>query len=450
MQSSNTKSSDVAVFWDYENCHSSSQVSGYEVVNGIRNVAHRFGSVKHFKAYMEMPDPDTPRSLGLRSELQSSGVSLTDCPHNGRKNVADQMIIVDMMAYAMDHPAPATIILISGDRDFAYAVSILGLRRYKIVIVSLPMPGAHISLKSQASVCLDWNSPTARRVSYLPTPESSYSAPKVTQPSKKPMIPVAEPSTPIFVSPIEPVMEHPRPVSPAREEPEVRPAYSPNSTPIPKPFLNLASVGNSAIPTVIPGPESTNTPSQSWQVPVHSSAASFSEDLLSAHIRRCMDIVSDVRAPSPQISGPSTNPHMSTQIAAPQIPVPSATSSMQPPTPIPTPQIPGPSMNLSMPPQTPVLTLSEIPGSSTNPSTSPKTIPPMFRILVESLQKQRDKGVLRPLRSIIAVDIITKDRQLYKRAGVEKFAQFSALAEKAKIIELGGSQAQAWISLHTD
>ncbi|KAJ7905285.1 hypothetical protein B0H14DRAFT_1893 [Mycena olivaceomarginata] len=55
--------------------------------------AHRFGPVKHFKAYLEVPGSDAPRSLNLRSELQSSGVSLTDCPHNGRKNVADQMIM---------------------------------------------------------------------------------------------------------------------------------------------------------------------------------------------------------------------------------------------------------------------------------------------------------------------------------------------------------------------
>ncbi|KAJ6547353.1 limkain-b1-type NYN domain-containing protein, partial [Mycena capillaripes] len=131
---------------------------GYEIVSGIRSVAHRFGPVKHFKAYMEVPDPNTSRSFSLRSELQSSGVSLTDCPHkfNGRKNVADQMIMVDMLAYAMDHPAPATLILISGDRDFAYAVSILRLRRYEVVVISLPVPGAHISLKSQASVYLDW------------------------------------------------------------------------------------------------------------------------------------------------------------------------------------------------------------------------------------------------------------------------------------------------------
>ncbi|KAJ6623423.1 hypothetical protein B0H10DRAFT_1786581 [Mycena sp. CBHHK59/15] len=93
MQSNNFQSSDVAIFWDYENCHAASNISGYETANGIRNVAHRFGSVKSFKAYMEMPETDTLRSLSLRSELQSSGISLTDCPHNGRKNVADHMII---------------------------------------------------------------------------------------------------------------------------------------------------------------------------------------------------------------------------------------------------------------------------------------------------------------------------------------------------------------------
>ena len=59
-----------------------------------------------------------------------------------------------MLAYAIDNPAPSTIILLSGDRDFAYAVSILRLRRYRVVIISLA--GAHTSLTSQASTYLDW------------------------------------------------------------------------------------------------------------------------------------------------------------------------------------------------------------------------------------------------------------------------------------------------------
>ena len=103
---------EVAIFWDYGWCWNSSQVlshltsktplencqlgsgsSGYEVVNSIRGLAHNFGPIKQFKAYLELSDQAPPKSLTLRSELQSSGVSLTDCPHNGRKDVADKMIL---------------------------------------------------------------------------------------------------------------------------------------------------------------------------------------------------------------------------------------------------------------------------------------------------------------------------------------------------------------------
>ena len=59
-----------------------------------------------------------------------------------------------MLAYAIDTPAPSTIVLVSGDRDFAYALSILNLRRYRTVLVTLP--NAHTSLTFQASICFDW------------------------------------------------------------------------------------------------------------------------------------------------------------------------------------------------------------------------------------------------------------------------------------------------------
>lgn len=69
-----------------------------------------------------------------------------------------------MLAYAIDRPAPATIILISGDRDFAYAASVLRLRRYSVVVISLTNPGAHPSLKAQANTCLDWNADIMSKV----------------------------------------------------------------------------------------------------------------------------------------------------------------------------------------------------------------------------------------------------------------------------------------------
>ena len=174
-------------------------------MNNIRSVAQSFGSVKLFKAYLEVTEQvPVSRTVVLRSELQSSGVSLTDCPHNGRKDVADKMIIgiftlslhnpyvltisqssVDMLAYAMDNPAPSTIVLISGDRDFAYALSLLRLRRYRVVLITLP--NAHQSLRAQASISFDWasevlepidptlpTSPRHRKISSPPAQDKFY------------------------------------------------------------------------------------------------------------------------------------------------------------------------------------------------------------------------------------------------------------------------------------
>ncbi|KAM5539109.1 hypothetical protein V8D89_007332 [Ganoderma adspersum] len=147
-------SESVAIFWDYENCALPALEPSYTIVNQIRGLAHQYGSVKSFKAYLECPEQLSVKSMALRSELQSCGVSLIDCPHNGRKDVADKMIMVDMMAHAVDNPAPTTIILISGDRDFIYAVSILSLRRYRVVL--LAPRGAYSGLKAQASAVYNW------------------------------------------------------------------------------------------------------------------------------------------------------------------------------------------------------------------------------------------------------------------------------------------------------
>ena len=60
-----------------------------------------------------------------------------------------------MMAHALDTPAPATIILISGDRDFVYVVSILALRQYRIVVIN-PNASAHTRLRNQAEAVYRW------------------------------------------------------------------------------------------------------------------------------------------------------------------------------------------------------------------------------------------------------------------------------------------------------
>jgi hypothetical protein len=63
-----------------------------------------------------------------------------------------------MISYAMDHPPPSTFILITGDRDFAYALSMLRNRQYEVVLLAPSLPTVHTSLQSQASIIFDWNS----------------------------------------------------------------------------------------------------------------------------------------------------------------------------------------------------------------------------------------------------------------------------------------------------
>ncbi len=53
----------------------------------------------------------------------------------GRKEAADKSLLVDMMLFALDNPAPAVIVCVTGDMDFAPCLSKLKQRKYKIVLV---------------------------------------------------------------------------------------------------------------------------------------------------------------------------------------------------------------------------------------------------------------------------------------------------------------------------
>ncbi|KAH9924117.1 hypothetical protein B0H21DRAFT_826774 [Amylocystis lapponica] len=59
-------------------------------------------------AMMAIGDPGSiSHNIQAHTTHPPGGVSLIDCPHDNRKDVADKMIIVDMLAYALDMPAPA-------------------------------------------------------------------------------------------------------------------------------------------------------------------------------------------------------------------------------------------------------------------------------------------------------------------------------------------------------
>ena len=93
--------------------------------------------------------------MDVRSDLQGSGVSLIDTPKSGRKNATDFMLAADMLAFAIDVPAPARVFLISGDRDFAYALGILRYRGYDVILFVPPWGVAPV-LEASANNTLQW------------------------------------------------------------------------------------------------------------------------------------------------------------------------------------------------------------------------------------------------------------------------------------------------------
>ncbi|WVZ24662.1 hypothetical protein V8G54_003206 [Vigna mungo] len=115
----------VAILWDIENCPVPSDVRPEDVAGNIRMALRVHpvikGAVMLFSAYGDFNS--FPRRL--REGCQRTGVKLIDVP-NGRKDAADKAILVDMFLFALDNPPPSSIMLISGDVDFAPALHILG------------------------------------------------------------------------------------------------------------------------------------------------------------------------------------------------------------------------------------------------------------------------------------------------------------------------------------
>lgn len=150
----------VAIFWDVDNCAPPTGSSGRSVALAIRSSIQKLnaGPIVSFKAYLELSSETllpNAAQVQLRSELQGCGVSLIDTPKSGRKDVADKMMITDLLAFAIDQPAPATIVLISGDRDFAYPLGILRNRGYEVVLIVPPI-GAVPILEASANVVMSW------------------------------------------------------------------------------------------------------------------------------------------------------------------------------------------------------------------------------------------------------------------------------------------------------
>ncbi|KAK6159332.1 hypothetical protein DH2020_006646 [Rehmannia glutinosa] len=120
------------------------------------------GAVTMFSAYGDFNS--FPRRL--REGCQRTGVKLIDVP-NGRKDAADKAILVDMFLFALDNPPPSSIMLISGDVDFAPALHILGQRGYIVILVIPSGVGVSSALCNAGRFVWDWPS-VARGEGFVP------------------------------------------------------------------------------------------------------------------------------------------------------------------------------------------------------------------------------------------------------------------------------------------
>ena len=402
-----------------------------------------------------------------------------------------------MLAYAIDNPAPATIMLISGDRDFAYALSILRFRRYRIVLITLS--NAHQSLRAQAAISFDWvseilepvdltlsNEPTSTRRGKIwspPAHDKFYSDSMGHNPSsslfqdpydEKPTSSVEfmnnfrdeARSTDSDISRTPPKRDTKHDSLPPYLERQLAvSSMALNNGPetpakvVHSPVASFRTFPNGSIQTSL-GTTACSSESNFSSRPTlsqtRSSQALQNPQLMETSCR--LDLLCENPPQNHESSRLSHQQGSTSPINATQrLPSldrmvvddnhPSSPLAQSPPANVTAkatalaPSVKPPSSTLS--------TLSGITQISANPlqpTSFHLVVPDKFKILVECLKSHRSKGSLRPLRSIVAVEIACNGTT-YRQAGVLKFGQYVALAEQAGIVEMGGSEATAWIGL---
>ncbi|ANM61704.1 Putative endonuclease or glycosyl hydrolase [Arabidopsis thaliana] len=147
----------MAILWDMENCPVPSDVRPEDVASNIRMAIQLHpvisGPVVNFSAYGDFNG--FPRRV--REGCQRTGVKLIDVP-NGRKDASDKAILIDMFLFVLDNKPPATIVLVSGDVDFAPALHILGQRGYTVILVIPSSVYVNSALSNAGKFVWDWHS----------------------------------------------------------------------------------------------------------------------------------------------------------------------------------------------------------------------------------------------------------------------------------------------------
>jgi len=128
-------------------------LNGTTLVQRLRRAFLKLGPIVEIKAFANVSTITTD----MREELQTSAVTVIDAISlEKRKDLVDKMIFCHMFSFALDHPAPCTIVLISGDVDYALPLAALNMRHYKIVLVLPPKRAVNPKLLGVADHIFHW------------------------------------------------------------------------------------------------------------------------------------------------------------------------------------------------------------------------------------------------------------------------------------------------------
>lgn len=379
---------------------------------------------------------------------------------------------VDMLAHAIDNAAPSTIVLISGDRDFAYALSILRFRGYRIVLITLS--NAHQSLRAQASISFDWVSEVLEPVDPTLSKQPTSSPPRRGKMSSPPA-----PSHDKFYSdsPVPSCRTYPNGSlqtsldTLAACNSDLEPNFASRTIQTQTRLLRmLRTLQDSPLEASC----RLDAPSENSTLIRDSSPLSHQQGSPSLNNATRHPSLSSVDRmalddnPPANVSTPSLTPPSPTLSSAEVSAI--TENPMEPTTLFPVDPEADPARDklkllvqclkshkrsrgsLSLLRSKLGLDVDEngttyrISGNSRRRHLSSIIVPDKFKILIRCLKSHRSRGNLYSLRRKISSEI-SQSGITYLLAGVSTFGEYATMAEKAGIIELGGSGSNAWIAL---
>ncbi|OIT05825.1 PREDICTED: meiosis arrest female protein 1 homolog [Nicotiana attenuata] len=143
----------TSVWWDIENCQVPRGCDPYTIA---QNISAALMKMNYHGPVTISAYGDTNRiPWPVQNALSSTGIALNHVPA-GVKDASDKKILVDMLFWAVDNPAPANYLLISGDRDFSNAIHQLRMRRYNILLAQ-PLQASAV-LAAAAKNVWQWTS----------------------------------------------------------------------------------------------------------------------------------------------------------------------------------------------------------------------------------------------------------------------------------------------------